>query len=50
MKISRNLLFFLFLPAFVILYVASNTQNTLMGTIGIALVLLNAVSAVVMQR
>lgn len=50
MKINKNLLFFFFLPTFLILYVASNTQNRALGMVGIVLIVLNAIAALVTKK
>ena len=49
MKPTRNMMFFLFLPTFIILYVASNTHNTTLGMIGIELIIINAVTILLMK-
>ncbi|MGI6357534.1 MAG: hypothetical protein ACOX2K_02380 [Bacillota bacterium] len=41
---SKNLVFALFVPAFILLYTAANTQNTTLGLVGIGLLGVNALA------
>lgn len=41
--ISKNIMLLVFCFVFILLYIASNTQNTAMGLIGILLTVLNAI-------
>lgn len=49
MKPTKNIMFFLFLPTFVILYVASNSHNVTLGMVGIGLVIISAVTTLLMK-
>lgn len=45
--ISKNVIMLIFIVAFAMLYIASNSNNATLGTVGIALTLLNAVAVLV---
>ncbi len=47
---SKNLLFLLFVPSFLLLYVAANSQNSTLGLVGIGLTIANAVAVLISKK
>ncbi len=44
---SKNLVFAMFIPEFILLYLAANTQNTTLGMVGMGLLGLSALTVLV---
>lgn len=47
---SKNLQFLLFVPSFLLLYIAANSQNSTLGLVGIGLTIVDAVAVLVARK
>lgn len=47
---NKNLVFLLFVPSFLLLYIAANSQNPTLGLVGIGLTVANAAAVLISKK